>query len=111
MGWCRDGAMGLTLDPQLIRDLTVLITSSTIGGMLMEAVRQPIINGFFIAGSIVGPGGLKLIKVLQCMPRCLKSQPLHPQHSCHLQVAVSHAKERLNGRCGGNELKTCAGMG
>ncbi|CAL8461875.1 g1406 [Coccomyxa elongata] len=60
----KDGAMGLTLDPQLIRDLTVLITSSTLGGMLLEALRQPIINGYFIAGSVVGPGGLKLIKEL-----------------------------------------------
>ena len=55
--------MGLTLDPQLIRDLTVLIASSTAGGALMEALRQPVINGYFIAGSLVGPGGLKLIKV------------------------------------------------
>ena len=55
--------MGLTLDPQLVRDLTLLITSSGFGGMLMEAVKQPVINGYFIAGSFVGPGGLKLIKV------------------------------------------------
>ena len=54
--------MGLILDPQLIRDLTVLITSSTLGGLAMEAFKQPIINGFFIAGSVVGPGGLKLVK-------------------------------------------------
>ena len=32
-------------------------------GMVLEAVRQPVINGYLIAGSIVGPGGLKLIKV------------------------------------------------
>lgn len=60
---CRDGALGLTLDPQLMRDLTVLISSSVAGGMLLEAVKQPVINGYFIAGSVVGPGGLKLIKV------------------------------------------------
>lgn len=60
----KDSSVGLTLDPQLIRDLTVLITSSTVGGMLLEALRQPVINGFFIAGSAVGPGGLKLIKEL-----------------------------------------------
>ncbi len=66
--------MGLTLDPQLIRDLTVLITSSTLGGMLLEAVRQPVINGYFIAGSLVGPGGLKLIKV--CLP-CLSPHCFH----------------------------------
>ena len=55
--------MGLVLDPQLIRDLTVLITSSTAGGMILEALKQPVINGFFLAGSVVGPGGFKLIKV------------------------------------------------
>ncbi|KAK9819825.1 hypothetical protein WJX72_002802 [[Myrmecia] bisecta] len=60
----KDGALGLTLDPQLIRDLTVLITSSTLAGMALEAVKQPVINGYFIAGSIVGPGGFKLIKEL-----------------------------------------------
>lgn len=59
---CRDGALGLTLDPQLMRDLTVLISSSVAGGMLLEAVKQPVINGYFIAGSVVGPGGLQLIK-------------------------------------------------
>lgn len=55
--------MGLVLDPQLIRDLTVMITSSTAGGMVMEALKQPVINGFFLAGSVVGPGGFKLVKV------------------------------------------------
>ena len=45
-----------------MRDLTVLISSSVAGGMLLEAVKQPVINGYFIAGSVVGPGGLKLIK-------------------------------------------------
>lgn len=55
--------MGLTLDPQLVRDLTVLITSSTAGGMVLEMLRQPVINGYFLAGSAVGPGGFKLIKV------------------------------------------------
>ena len=30
----------------------------------MEAVGQPPINGYFIAGSIIGPGGLNLVKEL-----------------------------------------------
>ena len=73
--------MGLTLDPQLIRDLTVLIASSSVrihhytplshptrrhqivgGGM--ELLGQPVINGYFIAGSLVGPGGLGWVKEL-----------------------------------------------
>ncbi|KAL3132500.1 hypothetical protein ABBQ32_009046 [Trebouxia sp. C0010 RCD-2024] len=60
----KSSSLGLTLDPQLIRDLTVLITSSTIAGMALEAVKQPVINGYFIAGSLVGPGGAGLIKEL-----------------------------------------------
>ena len=31
--------------------------------MALEAVKQPVINGYFIAGSLVGPGGAGLIKV------------------------------------------------
>lgn len=31
--------------------------------MILESLRQPVINGYLIAGSIVGPGGLQLIKV------------------------------------------------
>lgn len=36
--------------------------------MALEAVKQPVINGYFIAGSLVGPGGAGLIKVTG---RCL----------------------------------------
>ena len=32
-------------------------------GMALEALKQPVINGYFIAGSLVGPGGAGLIKV------------------------------------------------
>lgn len=60
----KEGTVGLILDPQLIRDLTALITASTVMGMLLEAIKQPVINGYLIAGSIVGPGGLQLIKEL-----------------------------------------------
>ncbi|KAG7672986.1 hypothetical protein Ndes2526B_g08487 [Nannochloris sp. 'desiccata'] len=58
----EEGSMGLTLDPQFIRDLGVLIGVCAVGGLAMEAVRQPTINGYFLAGSAVGPGGLKWIK-------------------------------------------------
>ncbi len=58
----------------------MLITSSTLGGMALEAMRQPVINGYFIAGSVVGPGGFKLIKVTQirtpqtpCLPYAWES--------------------------------------
>ena len=60
----------MNLDPQFVRDLTVLIAASAAGGLLMEAVRQPTINGYFIAGSVVGPGGFKLIKEIVQASAC-----------------------------------------
>lgn len=33
-------------------------------GWLFEGMGQPVINGYLVAGSAVGPGGLKLIKVI-----------------------------------------------
>ncbi|CAD7704226.1 unnamed protein product, partial [Ostreobium quekettii] len=54
----------LTLDPRLIKDLTILITTAAAIGMVFEAIGQPVINGYLIAGAIVGPGGLMLIKEL-----------------------------------------------
>ncbi|GAB4816982.1 hypothetical protein N2152v2_004028 [Parachlorella kessleri] len=60
----EEGSMGLNLDPQFVRDLTILIAASAAAGCLMEALGQPTINGYFIAGSIVGPGGLKLVNEL-----------------------------------------------
>mmetsp|Transcript_16165 Transcript_16165/g.35012 ORF Transcript_16165/g.35012 Transcript_16165/m.35012 type:complete len:704 (+) Transcript_16165:101-2212(+) len=54
----------LMLDPQLITDLTVVITAAAVFGMIFEALRQPTINGYLIAGALVGPGGLQLVKEL-----------------------------------------------
>ena len=39
--------------------------------MVLESLKQPVINGYLIAGSLVGPGGLKLVKVADpCL--CIK---------------------------------------
>lgn len=58
----EEGSMGLTIDPQLIRDLSLLVSIAALAGMCMEALGQPAINGYFVAGSLVGPGGLGWIK-------------------------------------------------
>ena len=58
------GGPGLTLDPQLVRDLTVLAVAGAAAGAAAEAVRQPTIIGYFLAGSAVGPGGFGLVKEL-----------------------------------------------
>lgn len=60
----EEGSMSLTLDPQLVRDLAILVAASAAAGLLMESLGQPTINGFLLAGSLVGPGGLKWIKEL-----------------------------------------------
>lgn len=33
-------------------------------GLVFEGLKQPVINGYLVAGAIVGPGGLQLIKEL-----------------------------------------------
>eukprot|EP00889_Picochlorum_renovo_P001812 jgi/Picre1/28842/NNA_004239.t1 len=57
-----EGSLGLTLDPQLIRDMSLLIVMSAAAGQFMAAIGQPTINGYFLAGSVMGPGGLGLAK-------------------------------------------------
>mmetsp|Transcript_24641 Transcript_24641/g.63994 ORF Transcript_24641/g.63994 Transcript_24641/m.63994 type:complete len:630 (+) Transcript_24641:288-2177(+) len=58
------GSMALRLDPIFIRDLTVIIAAASLAGAVCEALNQPVINGYLIAGSIVGPGGLALVSEL-----------------------------------------------
>lgn len=54
--------MEIKLDPQFIKDLGVLVVASSLAGIGMETLGQPSINGYFMAGSLVGPGGLKWIR-------------------------------------------------
>ena len=58
----EEGSLGLTLDPQLIRDMSLLIVVSAVAGLAMASIGQPTINGYFMAGSLIGPGGLGLAK-------------------------------------------------
>jgi Kef-type K+ transport system membrane component KefB len=60
----RDAAATLTLDPQFVQDLTFILTTAAIMGMVFEALQQPVINGYLVAGAILGPGGFALIKEL-----------------------------------------------
>ena len=48
--------------------------------MVLESLKQPVINGYLIAGSLVGPGGFKLVKV--CLPQILLLSL--PEHGLHL---------------------------
>ena len=64
------------------QDLTIVLTASSIFGAFFEAIKQPVLNGYILAGSLVGPDGLALVKelvqveslaqvrLLPCWPAC-----------------------------------------
>ncbi|XP_047341842.1 K(+) efflux antiporter 6-like isoform X2 [Impatiens glandulifera] len=51
----------LQLDLRLISDLVVVIVSATCGGIAFACAGQPVITGYLLAGSIVGPGGFNFV--------------------------------------------------
>lgn len=51
----------LKLDLRLISDLVVVIVSATCGGIAFACVGQPVITGYLLAGSVIGPGGFNFI--------------------------------------------------
>lgn len=51
----------LQVDLRLISDLVVVIVSAAIGGIIFSCLGQPVIVGYLLAGSVIGPGGLKFI--------------------------------------------------
>ncbi|KAJ4803584.1 Potassium efflux antiporter [Rhynchospora pubera] len=51
----------LQVDVRLISDLVVVIVSATIGGILFSCLGQPVIVGYLLAGSLIGPGGFNFI--------------------------------------------------
>ena len=51
----------LLLDLRLISDLVIIIMSASVGAAIFTMMRQPLIIGYIVAGSGVGPGGLGLV--------------------------------------------------
>jgi Kef-type K+ transport system membrane component KefB len=45
-----------------VQDLTVVLTASSVFGCFFEAIKQPVLNGYILAGSLAGPDGFALIK-------------------------------------------------
>ncbi|XP_076934436.1 K(+) efflux antiporter 4-like [Bidens hawaiensis] len=54
----------LQLDLRLISDLVVVIVSATCGGIAFACAGQPVITGYLLAGSLIGPGGLSFVNEL-----------------------------------------------
>ncbi|XP_027110434.1 K(+) efflux antiporter 5-like isoform X4 [Coffea arabica] len=51
----------LQVDLRLISDLVVVVVSAAIGGIIFSCLGQPVIVGYLLAGSLIGPGGLQFI--------------------------------------------------
>ncbi|KAK7358446.1 hypothetical protein VNO77_00374 [Canavalia gladiata] len=51
----------LQVDLRLISDLVVVIVSATCGGIAFACAGQPVMTGYLLAGSIIGPGGLSFV--------------------------------------------------
>ncbi|KAL8160846.1 hypothetical protein V2J09_012335 [Rumex salicifolius] len=51
----------LQLDIRLISDLVVVIVSATCGGIAFACAGQPVITGYLLAGSVIGPGGFNFV--------------------------------------------------
>jgi CPA2 family monovalent cation:H+ antiporter-2 len=51
-------------DLRLIVDLVTVLAAAVAGGMVASLFRQPILLGYLVAGMVVGPAGLGLIKEL-----------------------------------------------
>lgn len=51
----------LQLDLRLISDLVVVIVSATCGGIAFACAGQPVMTGYLLAGSLIGPGGLSFV--------------------------------------------------
>ncbi|MED6174838.1 K(+) efflux antiporter 4, partial [Stylosanthes scabra] len=51
----------LQVDLRLISDLVVVIVSATCGGIAFACAGQPVMTGYLLAGSLIGPGGLSFV--------------------------------------------------
>ncbi|CAM8917285.1 unnamed protein product [Rhodiola kirilowii] len=50
-----------TKEDKLISDMVVVIVSATCGGIAFACAGQPVITGYLLAGSVIGPGGLNFV--------------------------------------------------
>ncbi len=51
-------------DFRLILDIVTVLTAAALGGFIASLLRQPLLLGYLLAGMLVGPTGLGLIKEL-----------------------------------------------
>ncbi|KAI7987117.1 K(+) efflux antiporter 5 [Camellia lanceoleosa] len=61
----------LQVDLRLISDLVVVIVSVAIAGIIFFCLGQPVIVGYLLAGSLIGPGGLNFISEMVLVRVCV----------------------------------------
>ncbi|KAI8004163.1 K(+) efflux antiporter 5 [Camellia lanceoleosa] len=61
----------LQVDLRLISDLVVVIVSAAIAGIIFFCLGQPVIVGYLLAGSLIGPGGLNFISEMVLVRVCV----------------------------------------
>ena len=65
----KSGTMELQQDLRLISDLVIILVSAAVGALAFTLMGQPLITGYLIAGSLVGPGGMGLVvELVQVCP-------------------------------------------
>ena len=65
----KSGTMELQQDLRLISDLVIILVSAAVGSLAFTLMGQPLITGYLIAGSLVGPGGMGLVvELVQVCP-------------------------------------------
>jgi Kef-type K+ transport system membrane component KefB len=57
----KSGTMELQQDLRLISDLVIVMCSATLGGIVFAMLNQPLITGYLLSGSLIGPGGFGLV--------------------------------------------------
>src|SRR3954462_9242796 len=50
------------MEPQLVSDLAICIVAAWLMGVLAQVTRQPLLLAYLVAGFIIGPVGLGLVK-------------------------------------------------
>eukprot|EP00899_Mesostigma_viride_P009615 jgi/Mesvir1/18655/Mv17157-RA.2 len=58
------GRMQMQVDVELISDMGQILVAAALGGLAAGLLGQPVMLGYLLAGSFVGPGGLALINEL-----------------------------------------------
>lgn len=57
----KSGTMELQQDLRLISDLVIILVSAAVGALAFTLMGQPLITGYLVSGSLVGPGGMGLV--------------------------------------------------